>query len=65
MLYAPVRFSLDFLRVVDVRYGGLTPGQWGAIAAFGLGLGILVWAKKRAALADAMMAPLDAPAAKS
>lgn len=28
MLYTPVRFLLDFLRVSDVRYAGLTPAQW-------------------------------------
>ena len=27
-LYLPVRFSLDMLRVADVRYVGLTPAQW-------------------------------------
>jgi phosphatidylglycerol:prolipoprotein diacylglycerol transferase len=32
VLYAPFRFAADFLRIVDVRYGGLTPGQWGCIA---------------------------------
>jgi phosphatidylglycerol:prolipoprotein diacylglycerol transferase len=32
-LYMPVRFLLDFLRVSDVRYAGLTPGQWMAIVA--------------------------------
>lgn len=31
--YMPVRFALDFLRVSDVRYGGLTPAQWTALAA--------------------------------
>lgn len=30
-LYLPVRFALDFLRVSDVRYGGLTPAQWAAL----------------------------------
>lgn len=30
LLYMPVRFLLDFLRVSDVRYEGLTPAQWGA-----------------------------------
>ena len=29
-LYMPVRFLLDFLRVSDVRYVGLTPAQWAA-----------------------------------
>lgn len=27
-LYLPVRFALDFLRVSDARYVGLTPAQW-------------------------------------
>jgi phosphatidylglycerol:prolipoprotein diacylglycerol transferase len=31
-LYAPLRFALDYLRLVDVRYLGLTPGQYGALA---------------------------------
>ena len=31
-LYMPVRFALDFLRVGDARYLGLTPAQWAAIA---------------------------------
>lgn len=36
LLYAPVRFGLDLLRLAssDPRYGGLTFGQWGAIAVF-------------------------------
>lgn len=32
LFYAPVRFGLDFLRVSDVRYAGLTPAQWVALA---------------------------------
>lgn len=32
-LYMPVRFLLDFLRVSDARYAGLTPAQWVAAAA--------------------------------
>ena len=32
VLYMPVRFLLDFLRVSDARYGLLTPAQWGALA---------------------------------
>ncbi len=27
-IYLPVRFSLDMLRIADVRYLGLTPAQW-------------------------------------
>ena len=41
LLYAPVRFALDFLRDVDVRYAGLTPGQWGALALLGVGAALL------------------------
>ncbi len=33
-LYLPVRFLLDFLRINDARYGGLTFGQYAAIAGF-------------------------------
>lgn len=39
VLYMPVRFALDFLRVNDVRYAGLTPGQWTAVAAL-IALGV-------------------------
>ena len=38
LIYGPVRFMLDFLRVVDARYYGLTPAQYGAILLFGGGL---------------------------
>ena len=35
VLYMPVRFGLDFLRVSDATYVGLTPAQWVAAAVFG------------------------------
>ena len=43
ILYAPVRFGLDFLRATDfehadARYLGLTPGHYSAIALLALGL---------------------------
>jgi phosphatidylglycerol:prolipoprotein diacylglycerol transferase len=49
LLYAPVRFFLDFLRATDVsrpdeRYAGLTPAQWACMGAFALG----VWLLRRA-----------------
>jgi phosphatidylglycerol---prolipoprotein diacylglyceryl transferase len=51
VLYAPVRFLLDFLRQVDVRYAGLTPGQYGSIAVFVVGL--VIFARvRRGALPD-------------
>ena len=34
VLYLPVRFLLDFLRVADVTYFGFTPGQYAAAAVF-------------------------------
>lgn len=50
VLYAPVRFALDFLResdaaAGDIRYWELTPAQWGCFAlfAFGVGLGLHLW----------------------
>lgn len=46
LLYAPVRFGLDFLRNTDlehadVRWNGLTPAQWGCLVMFGGGLLLL------------------------
>lgn len=52
LLYAPIRFGLDFLRAGtaeggDVRYFGLTPGHYNSIAMF-VGASILMyWAYKR------------------
>ena len=47
VIYAPVRFALDFLRATDgvsgdIRYAGLTPAQWACflLFAFGIALGI-------------------------
>ena len=37
-LYAPIRFLLDFLRVGDARYGGLTPAQWLVLPLLAIGL---------------------------
>ena len=34
LLYVPARFFLDFLRISDARYLGLTPGQYGGIVVF-------------------------------
>jgi len=47
-LYAPIRFSLDFLRntdraSADARYFGLTPAQYGSMLMFFAGLGLVVW----------------------
>ncbi len=51
VLYAPVRFGLDFLRnqdleYQDARYLGLTPAQFGALVMLGLGVAVLVTRKR-------------------
>ncbi len=51
-LYAPIRFILDFLRNndlpgADVRWAGLTPAQWGAVAMFCAGVAMLVVLRRR------------------
>jgi phosphatidylglycerol:prolipoprotein diacylglycerol transferase len=48
VLYAPFRFTVDFLRIVDVRYGGLTPGQYGCFAL--LAVGLVIFRQRRGAL---------------
>jgi phosphatidylglycerol:prolipoprotein diacylglycerol transferase len=47
MAYAPVRFTLDFLRVSDpeggdLRYALLTPAQWACIGLFVFGCGLAI-----------------------
>lgn len=48
ILYAPVRFGLDFLRATDIeqgdaRYFGLTPGHYSAVVLLAAGLAFLRW----------------------
>lgn len=48
ILYAPVRFMLDFVRLPsanggDLRYAGLTPAQWGCCALLLFGCGFGLW----------------------
>ena len=63
VLYAPVRFALDFLRVEDaaggdLRYGAFTPAQWacGALLLFGLGL---AWRLRALSARSAAPGPVD------
>ena len=60
LMYAPVRFGLDFLRATDVslpdqRYAGLTPAQWACIACLAVG----VWLMTRK---GEPLIPTEAPA---
>jgi phosphatidylglycerol---prolipoprotein diacylglyceryl transferase len=47
VLYAPFRFAVDYLRIVDVRYAGLTPGQYGSVLLLLVGGAILVHRRDR------------------
>ncbi len=42
LVYGPVRFALDFLRAVDVRYFGLTPAQYGSLLLCAAGLFVML-----------------------
>ncbi|GMV09903.1 MAG: hypothetical protein AMXMBFR55_16370 [Gemmatimonadota bacterium] len=50
VLYMPARFLLDFLRVSDVRSAGLTPAQWGALAALAVLAVIVTSVRRRVAM---------------
>lgn len=52
VLYAPIRFLMDFLRVADATYFGLTPGQYASLAAGLVGVAILARMYSRAAGRD-------------
>lgn len=45
LLYPPIRFLLDFLRVADARYAGLTPAQYGMIGLFLIGFWLAIYRK--------------------
>ena len=47
VLYAPVRFALDFLREADAKYFGLTPGHYAALLSLALGINVLYRAYRR------------------
>jgi phosphatidylglycerol:prolipoprotein diacylglycerol transferase len=49
VLYAPGRFLLDFLRIGEPRYLGLTPGQWGSILLLPVGVLLVVRSRQTAA----------------
>lgn len=41
LVYAPVRFAMDALRIADTRYFGLTPAQYGSALLAVVGIAIL------------------------
>jgi phosphatidylglycerol:prolipoprotein diacylglycerol transferase len=56
--YGVVRFALDFFRATDlagsdVRYAGLTPAQYGCIAFIAIGVGLVVWQRRRSSRTSA------------
>ncbi len=46
--YGTTRFFLDFLRVVDVRYMGFTPGQYLSLLLIIFGIGMALWITRKA-----------------
>lgn len=60
--YAPVRFGLDFLRVADERYFGLTPAQYGSIGLFVVGVAMMAWLQRaRSPFAETPAPSLPSP----
>ncbi len=48
-LYVPARFALDFLRLADARYFGLTPAQYAGIAGLAAAAVAVLLRRRRAA----------------
>ncbi len=67
LIYAPVRFFFDYLRIVDNKiFLGMTPGQLFAVGLFGLGIWMLVTRLKAAKAAEeAGAAPSGKPEDKA
>lgn len=42
LVYALARFGLDFLRILDTRYAGLTPGHYASLVLFAAGILLLI-----------------------
>jgi prolipoprotein diacylglyceryltransferase len=53
VVYGPVRFVLEALRIVEVRYWGWTPGQYVALGATVAGAGVLATVLRKRAPAPA------------
>jgi phosphatidylglycerol:prolipoprotein diacylglycerol transferase len=46
LLYGPFRFGLDFLRVTDRTYAGLTPGHYASLLSVGIGVALLLYMRR-------------------
>lgn len=71
IVYAPVRFGLDFLRVApgdklpaDERYLSLTPAQWASFGLLGLGIYVVRYGKRVAGHVPATYAEAQALGAR-
>ena len=60
LLYGPVRFMMDSLRIAEARYAGWTPGQYLSVVAALAGAAVLVLALRRAATPAASQPPRTA-----
>lgn len=49
VLYAPIRFMMDYWRMADVRYLGFTPGQYTAVLMLAFGIYLFMRTKQWAA----------------
>lgn len=63
-MYAPIRFTLDFMRNTDLngadaRYAGLTPAQYGMIGMFLAAVSMIIWLQRSE---GPRVSPKDVPA---
>jgi phosphatidylglycerol:prolipoprotein diacylglycerol transferase len=66
LLYAPVRFLLDFLRATDLsgsdpRFHGLTAAQYGCLLLFAAGVGLWAWLRRHGAPIPRIEGPVSPP----
>jgi len=66
LMYAPVRFCLDFLRatdigVADTRYAGLTPAQYASLFFFGVSVFLVYRISKFPLAPEALTGADEAP----
>jgi phosphatidylglycerol---prolipoprotein diacylglyceryl transferase len=62
LAYAPVRFFLEYLRVVDPRALGLTPAQYSSMIVFAIGVALMIAAYRQRDREHPAMPPRAKPA---